>query len=254
MEKELNRLEKSWSTVARRDLLQAILCRRDHAWTNESFFQTGKDDFNRIASIADAHGARIDRDTDVLDFGCGIGRLSLPAAEVARSVIGVDISEEMIRSAPIFVANGAAPTYLQCRSPELESIASSSVDLVMSLITFQHLSPMLGSEYVRALVRILRPNGLLVFDVASAKSPERSLRGRLPSWAFRVSQMVHSWLDPYARIRMNAWSDDAVRVLIDHAGLTLLDSREVDSAGPRWISYLYCARKPGTTAMEPNSG
>jgi ubiquinone/menaquinone biosynthesis C-methylase UbiE len=32
----------------------------------------------------------------VLDFGCGVGRLVLPFATIAREVVGVDISEAML--------------------------------------------------------------------------------------------------------------------------------------------------------------
>ncbi|MEA2765032.1 MAG: hypothetical protein QOK07_1436, partial [Gemmatimonadaceae bacterium] len=217
LDSELDHLEKSWSAVARRDLLQAILYRRDQPWTKEAFFQTGKDDFARIKSISSAHGIAIGDQTDILDFGCGIGRLSLPAAAIARSVIGVDISEEMIRRAPTFVAGRTPPLYLRCRSADLDLISSSSIDVVMSLITFQHMSPMLGAIYVRGFARILRPNGLLIFDVASKKASERTLAEALPSWAYKVCQNVRASCTSYGKIRMHAWPDGAVQALIGQA-------------------------------------
>ncbi|MHB1275960.1 MAG: class I SAM-dependent methyltransferase [Candidatus Humimicrobiaceae bacterium] len=36
---------------------------------------------------------------NILDFGCGIERISLKLAKIAKSVIGVDISEQSIKAA-----------------------------------------------------------------------------------------------------------------------------------------------------------
>jgi len=40
--------------------------------------------------------ANIQANEDVLDIGCGAGALSLMAAKMGRSVLGVDISEPLI--------------------------------------------------------------------------------------------------------------------------------------------------------------
>lgn len=58
-------------------------------------------EFNTILALTENIDSK-----NILDFGCGIGRISLKVAKVAKSVIGVDISEQSIK-----VANENAKKY-----------------------------------------------------------------------------------------------------------------------------------------------
>lgn len=51
-------------------------------------------EFNTILDLTENIDSK-----NILDFGCGIGRISLKLARIAKSVIGVDISEQSIKAA-----------------------------------------------------------------------------------------------------------------------------------------------------------
>src|SRR4051812_43318420 len=86
-----------WNKEARSSPTTAIISNRADL-TNDSFFASGKtwlDEFMTFARLAaiDLHG-----DT-ALDFGCGIGRMTRALAAQYGRVIGLDVSDEMIRLA-----------------------------------------------------------------------------------------------------------------------------------------------------------
>ncbi|MFN3868438.1 MAG: SAM-dependent methyltransferase [Hyphomicrobiaceae bacterium] len=98
---------------------------------------------------------------DVLDFGCGHGALSRDSAERgARSVLGVDLSEQRIR----FARDNVQPLHPDVIRFELADVRAlppdEHFDVVISKDTFEHVSPL--PETLSALVQRLRPAGRLV--------------------------------------------------------------------------------------------
>jgi hypothetical protein len=58
------------------------------------FWQSGQRDIEAAVSHVEACGLRIDRDGEALDFGCGLGRVNQPLAEVFARCTGVDVSTD----------------------------------------------------------------------------------------------------------------------------------------------------------------
>lgn len=103
---------------------------------------------------------------DVLDLACGEGYGSSNMADVARSVVGVDISEEAI--------SHAQRTYkkknLSFRRGSAIAVdcPDASFDVVVSFETIEHLAEQ--EEMVAEIRRVLRPKGILVIS-----SPNRPI-------------------------------------------------------------------------------
>lgn len=104
---------------------------------------------------------------DVLDFGCGIGRVALALAPHARTVLGVDLSTGMIDQA---LARVRDQTNLDFRVSDGNALpcADASVDAVLAIDCFPFLVQT-GAEAVDRQIgefaRVLRPGGaLLVFN------------------------------------------------------------------------------------------
>ena len=103
--------------------------------------------------------ANIQADEDVLDIGCGAGALSLMAAKMGRSVLGVDISEPLIDLA-------------WSRSEMIDSVNfkradASALDLDKKRDIFlSRFGVMFFSDPVSAFANIrrqIKPNGRMVF-------------------------------------------------------------------------------------------
>ena len=95
---------------------------------------------------------------DLLELGCGTGKNSVGFAGVARSVLGVDISEDMLAVAR---ARGLPP---HVRFERIEVGASwpvdaASMDVVTASLVLEHI-PSLPPVFAEA-ARVLRPGGWL---------------------------------------------------------------------------------------------
>lgn len=97
-------------------------------------------------------------DRRVLDAGCGSGVYTAKIAERGADVVGVDISEQMVRE-----AQNRAPDaeFRQANLGEpLEFIEDSSVDVVLCQHVFSHLEEL--STPLAEFARILSEDGVLV--------------------------------------------------------------------------------------------
>jgi SAM-dependent methyltransferase len=106
------------------------------------------------------------RGRDVLDIASGEGYGAAILAQVARSVIGVDISEQTVR----FAARNYRKDNLSFRVGDARNIPlpDAAVDVVVSFETIEHLSE--HEQFLSEIKRVLRPGGLLVMS-----SPDRDV-------------------------------------------------------------------------------
>jgi SAM-dependent methyltransferase len=153
------RMRKDWDLRARENALYYIDC--GHGQSVESFWSSGKDD---VAGLI-LRDIEIASDATVLEIGCGVGRLLRPFASRARSVLGVDISGEMITLARREFA--ATPNVRVWRTNgTLAPISTASVDLVFSFIVFQHIPRKRDVlAYFSEVARVLTPGGLFRFQI-----------------------------------------------------------------------------------------
>ena len=99
-------------------------------------------------------------DRDVLDLGCGIGRVSAAIARRCRSVLGLDVSPKMVAEARR--RHGAVPGLGFDATPGtgLAAIACGSFDLVLAVDSFPYLlqAGRAGADqHLADAARVLRP-------------------------------------------------------------------------------------------------
>jgi SAM-dependent methyltransferase len=97
-----------------------------------------------------------------VDFGCGVGRLTIPLSRLCDQVTGVDISQAMLDEARRNgEARGAANVALRTSAEFFaERDAAGTVDFVHSYIVFQHIAPRAGLWLAEALIRRLARGGI----------------------------------------------------------------------------------------------
>jgi SAM-dependent methyltransferase len=109
-----------------------------------------------------------DRPGRLLDLGCGTGRLLLPFARRGFSVLGVDLSAEMLSVTREKADRAGLPVdLLQANIVELDALPEQSFDYAACL--FSTLGMVTGSAERRRVVqhvhRLLRPGGRFVLHV-----------------------------------------------------------------------------------------
>jgi GT2 family glycosyltransferase/SAM-dependent methyltransferase/glycosyltransferase involved in cell wall biosynthesis len=136
------------------------------AFTGERFVPTEQgrirlEHYHRYAIVLD-----VVKEKDVLDVACGEGYGSSFIADVARSVIGVDISDEAVQHAS-YAYKKLNLTFSQGSATNL-NFPDASFDVVVSFETIEHLSEQ--AQMLAEIRRVLRPDGLLIIS-----SPNRSV-------------------------------------------------------------------------------
>ena len=97
---------------------------------------------------------------DILDVACGEGYGSSMLATVAKSVVGVDVSDEMVAHASDLYATGNL-VFRQGDVTKLD-FDDDSFDVVVSFETIEHLAEQ--TEMIAELRRVLRSEGSLIIS------------------------------------------------------------------------------------------
>jgi len=249
----LDKLRKNWEQFGRDDPYWAILtdpAKRGQKWDIEAFYRSGQREIGHLMHFLENHGITIAKQ-HALDFGCGAGRLTQALADYFEEVIGIDIAESMIELGHKRNPRPDRVTYLHNSDPNLKKLDSESIDLIYSNITLQHIPPVHIRAYLREFMRVLRPEGLLVFQLpAGIRTRDQTGKWRWQGWLARMVYRLR--LDGlYRRIRyyrqpimdMHWLPRPEVKQLLENAGGTVLNIQPDQSAGPLFESYRYYVRK-----------
>lgn len=125
----------------------------------ERFFERGRRQTARLAAeLEEFTGCEL-KSRRALDFGCGVGRLTLPLAERCEYVYGTDISRAKLAEADRN-AKDANVTNVEWLEPELIPTLSGRYDMIHSILVFQHIPSREGERIFSELLRGLLPGGI----------------------------------------------------------------------------------------------
>jgi 2-polyprenyl-3-methyl-5-hydroxy-6-metoxy-1,4-benzoquinol methylase len=125
----------------------------------EWFFRRGADAATAIVDILDRAGVATSDVHDVLDFGCGCGRVTRHLTDEPWSLSGCDYNVSAVewcqRHLPFMQAtvNGLEPP---------TRYSDDQFDLVYALSVITHLTDDLGRAWIEEWRRMIRPGGLLL--------------------------------------------------------------------------------------------
>jgi SAM-dependent methyltransferase len=192
----LRLLRLHWERLGRRDPCWAVLThptKQGGRWDVEQFFRTGTDELTAVLAEAERRGVPVTR-SRALDFGCGAGRVTQAMAGQFDRADGVDISASMLRVARAHNQHADRCVYHLNTANDLALFEDDAFSFVYSTLVLQHMEPRYSRAYIRELLRVLQPGGLLVFQVPShrvtagrpADASHSRVSGRLPRAACRA--------------------------------------------------------------------
>jgi SAM-dependent methyltransferase len=106
-------------------------------------------------------------DVDAIEIGAGIGRLANKMGLLLRSVAGFDVSGELLD-----IARREAPSNVLYKKNDGRTLLGWDVDLVYSMVTFQHLDGKTVRGYIDEAYRVLREGGILRFQFVEGNKHE----------------------------------------------------------------------------------
>lgn len=101
---------------------------------------------------------------EVLEIGCGVGRVGMVLAPICKKWIGCDVSRNMLRHAAKRLAQYKNVRLIEVSGFDLSPIPDVSVDLVYCPVVFMHLDEWDRFNYVVEAYRILRSSGRVFID------------------------------------------------------------------------------------------
>ncbi|MGH9276969.1 MAG: methyltransferase domain-containing protein [Acidimicrobiales bacterium] len=197
---DFDQLRQTWTELGDLDPLWAILsdpAKEGGRWDVAEFFRSGGVDLDRMLADLGRLGIDVTFGT-ALDFGCGVGRVTQAMARCFEESHGVDVAETMIEQADRFNQAPGTCRYHHNARPDLSLFDDGTFDFIYSMIVLQHMTPGLAKGYVREFFRVVKPDGVVVFQVPAERTlvPTRPgqtrAEGPLPVDGFRAGVDVVS--------------------------------------------------------------
>lgn len=142
--------------------------------------------------------------TVAVDLGCGSGQVTLPLAERCATVLGVDVSEEMITMLQAKAqARGVENLQLMVQPIESLDLEAETVDLVVTNYALHHLRDADKRAFLGHAFTWLRPGGQLVIgDMMFGRGASAGDRRVI---AAKVREMARRGPAGWWRILKNVW-------------------------------------------------
>jgi ubiquinone/menaquinone biosynthesis C-methylase UbiE len=131
------------------------------------------------------------RQKEVLEVGCGSGRLTEWLVDHGAAVTAVDVSPKMLDLARART-KGRADLRIHDLAEPLPDVADASVDLVVASLVFHYLRDWVAP--LRELHRVLRPTGTVVMSV---HHPAWDWRNHCPEDYFAFIEVSEVWIEPH---------------------------------------------------------
>jgi SAM-dependent methyltransferase len=191
-----------WERSAKVDAIRAISDQDN----DQSFEVSGRTDANDLAAL-------LSPGSTVLEIGCGTGRVMQHLASACGRLHGIDISEAMVAQGRERLAHLPNVNFEVGNGYDLAPFDDESFNLVYSLYAFQHMPKTTAYNYLVESARVLRPDGLLRFQVPNILRYDHFL-------AFH--HFTQPWFveHPYP---MHYYTPSEIMSLLGHAGFRLED-------------------------------
>jgi SAM-dependent methyltransferase len=246
----LDDVQRNWDGFGKTDPLWAVLTlpeKKGQKWQVDEFFETGKAEIARLMGELKALSMDVNH-ARVLDFGCGVGRLSQALAERFDDVTGVDIAPSMIEKAREFNRWGNRCTYALNETNDLARFGSNTFDLVYSNIVLQHMHPEYTERYLGEFMRVLVPGGALVFQLPCIYVPIRSFREMArvvspPAVKRLYRKARYGGAEEPLKMETHAMRSNRVVHVLETNGGRVVHIRRDPQFDHRWISLIYYVTK-----------
>jgi ubiquinone/menaquinone biosynthesis C-methylase UbiE len=255
----LKKLQKNWNKFGKIDPLWAILtdpAKKGNKWQIDEFFRSGEIEIETIMKYTKSSDVDI-RHGKALDFGCGVGRLTQALVNYFDEVYGIDIAPSMIELANKYNKQGDKCKYYLNETDNLSLFPDDSFDFIYTNITLQHIEPPYIKNYIKEFVRVLVPNGLLIFQLPSGpiwlvdppfnevprKRLKRLIRSMTPRIVYELYRNIRLRNSNEPRMETYGIRQEEIVKFLERNGARIIDITKDEGAGTDWLSFRYLVTK-----------
>jgi len=220
--------ERHWKSWGKQNPYFAVLSHPDYKGALRDddlarFYQSGEAHMDRVLRLV---AARYPMDWSTgrgIDFGCGVGRLLLPLAARMRTVVGLDVSPDMLAIAQGRAVQQQCPNITLLTTAQWQAAPREGCDFLHSFIVFQHIPCAEGLRLAEVLLDRVRPGGVAALHfttrrrLGAAKGLVYALKRHVPG-ALLVFNLLQGkrWNEPF--MQMNEYRIEELVALFHRAG------------------------------------
>lgn len=157
----------AWSKLGEQDPFCSVLVedryqmdRMRTAEALDTFYHSGRNGVARMRAWLERNGCSIPADGTCVDYGCGVGRVTLWLAKTFRRVIAVDVSESHIRLAREYLGRKKIDNVVfQLLRGEEDLQVTRNADFFFSMIVLQHNPPPIIKSILTTVLAGMRACG-----------------------------------------------------------------------------------------------
>ena len=163
------KMKKEWNERTKMNPLFVIAT--DHSESEDDFWNSGIGECNDILGINTERYQKIieNKETlkmNILEIGCGIGRILIPMRKFFGNVTGIDISSEMVLLGQKYVSDIPNCSIVENNGVDLSEFSDNTFDFCYSFIVFQHIpEKKIVERYISEVSRVLKSDCLFRFQV-----------------------------------------------------------------------------------------
>src|SRR2546423_10086498 len=138
----------------------------------ERFWASGREVVDKVFGLL---AVELQPNDEIVEVGCGVGRITRELARRGQSVRALDVSAEMLERARELNPSAPGVDWLLGDGSTLHGIDGASADACFSFVVFQHIpDPEVTLSYVREMGRVLRSGGRAAFQVSNDPGVHRA--------------------------------------------------------------------------------
>jgi SAM-dependent methyltransferase len=245
----------NWNALAELDPLWTVLSEPEKKfgkWNAEEFFSTGEPEAKRVLDLCKANAVDITFGK-MLDFGCGVGRMTRAFSAYFKSCVGLDVSEKMVGLAKKYNSGLPRCEFMASEAARLP-LPDRTFDFVFTVLVLQHLPTKRAIlNYIAEFVRIAKEGGVIAFQLPIAVSLLHRVQPRRRIWTMLAALGVpHAWLHKQglAPIQISGISRREVETFLRSQGAQVKVVDRFEPGDEPFHGYYYVAvkqpRRPDT--------
>lgn len=156
--KSLGELEPYWSVLSS-DHYKGDLDNKQ----KEKFYLSGKTVVDEFIHLLKARSVPIENTFNVLELGCGVGRITKSLASQFNSVTAIDISPGNLAIARMELSSHSNVHFVLADEMNSLDKLQSKFDVFLSVITLQHNPPEIQRIFLESMLSKLKKNGSIAY-------------------------------------------------------------------------------------------